>query len=699
MKRHFNFCLFVVLAIIGLVGNTNAKPDTTATTTLREITVTAERQPTTLLEAPYSVNVIGVRQQSNAISAGLDKALSEVPGVFAQSRYGGSDVRLTIRGFGSRGAAERSNAATIRGVRVLLDGIPLTEPDGRTSLDLVELSTLQKIEVVRTNASTLWGNASGGVLHLQSSTGSGSPAVSIEQDVGAHGYQRSTISGEGSYAGKQYSAVVYRSRYDGWRDHSDGDRTGFRASMAGNLSQTAQYGFSLAGVENSFKIPGALTEAQVSENPTLANATYQRRDERRINKLGLAGGWLIAELPGNHALEIRAFYNPKRLERSERNTYRDFDRVLWGGDAVLQRKFQHTESLSFTAAMGVDFSSQSGIGEFRNLVDGQRGTVTSDKKDEIVRNYGMFLTGNLQWRQWRGTIGFRNDWVDYDFHDMLHPALDDAKQFSVWSPRLAVSWLPRVDQSLYLQYSGGIEVPAGNEVNPPPGWDTLTILNPNLEPMRSRTLEAGWKIFGAGEKWLSRWSSEIAVYRITVSDELIPYDNGKYYASKASSERYGVEWSGVCAFSQGISTRAALTWQQHRYREYQAIDGAESFAENRVAGVPDWFYSLSAEYRPILLSQLSLSAKVRGVGDYYADDANRLKIDSYQLVDAGIVWKQPVSKELSLRFTTMVENLADRKYIASTYINPEIPTTAQPAYLEPGLPRNYTVALALEWKK
>ena len=49
---------------------------------------------------------------------------SRIPGVIAQSRYGTSDVRLIIRGFGARGAGDRSNSGTSRGIRVLLDGFP-----------------------------------------------------------------------------------------------------------------------------------------------------------------------------------------------------------------------------------------------------------------------------------------------------------------------------------------------------------------------------------------------------------------------------------------------------------------------------------------------------------------------------------------------------------------------------------------------
>ena len=112
------------------------------------------------------MTVIGKTELENRRGSSLDEVLHAVPGVFAQSRYGTSDVRLVIRGFGARGAGDRSNAGTSRGIRVLLDGIPETEPDGRTSFDLIDLAAARKVEVIRSNASALYGNAAGGVLDI-----------------------------------------------------------------------------------------------------------------------------------------------------------------------------------------------------------------------------------------------------------------------------------------------------------------------------------------------------------------------------------------------------------------------------------------------------------------------------------------------------------------------------------------------------
>ncbi len=110
--------------------------------------------PESLAGTPAAVSVVDRSDYADRRGMSLEDALASVPGVFVQSRSGGQDVRVTIRGFGARGNGERSNTGTVRGIRVLTDGIPVTEPDGRTSLDLIDLGATDRIEVARSNASS-----------------------------------------------------------------------------------------------------------------------------------------------------------------------------------------------------------------------------------------------------------------------------------------------------------------------------------------------------------------------------------------------------------------------------------------------------------------------------------------------------------------------------------------------------------------
>ena len=154
----------VYAAVAALPVGAQVAPVKDTSANLPAVTVTASRYARSLFDTPLSVSRVIADQWRGGSGLGLDQALALVPGVLAQSRSGSSDIRLVIRGFGARGAGDRSNAGTARGIRVLLDGIPETEPDGRTSFDGIDLAATTSIDVIRSNASAVYGNAAGGVV-------------------------------------------------------------------------------------------------------------------------------------------------------------------------------------------------------------------------------------------------------------------------------------------------------------------------------------------------------------------------------------------------------------------------------------------------------------------------------------------------------------------------------------------------------
>src|SRR5712691_3456007 len=145
--------------ILGLYGQT---PDTTKTYTLAPLTVSVTRAELPLSKVPLSVHSVDRAQISRARPTwGLDEALAHVPGVFVANRYNFSqDQRISSRGFGAR------SAFAVRGIKILVDGIPQTLPDGQGQLTNLELGEVDHIEVLRGSSSALFGNASGGVISI-----------------------------------------------------------------------------------------------------------------------------------------------------------------------------------------------------------------------------------------------------------------------------------------------------------------------------------------------------------------------------------------------------------------------------------------------------------------------------------------------------------------------------------------------------
>src|SRR5436189_3999681 len=145
---------------LALRGQTPA--DTAKPYPLPPLTVSVTRTELPLRKVPLSIHTVDRAQISRAKPTwGLDEALANVPGVFVANRYNFSqDQRISIRGFGAR------SAFALRGIKILVDGIPQTLPDGQGQLTNLELGEVDRIEVLRGSSSALFGNASGGVIGL-----------------------------------------------------------------------------------------------------------------------------------------------------------------------------------------------------------------------------------------------------------------------------------------------------------------------------------------------------------------------------------------------------------------------------------------------------------------------------------------------------------------------------------------------------
>ncbi|HCX26327.1 MAG TPA: TonB-dependent receptor, partial [Cellvibrionales bacterium] len=131
---------------------------------LEEVIVDAARIPLSVIQAPFAIDRIEREQIVRAqTQLGLDESLASIPGLVLQNRFNfAQDLRISIRGFGAR-----ANFG-IRGVKILVDGIPETLADGQGGIDSIDLTSIGSIEVLRGPSSSLYGNASGGVIHIES---------------------------------------------------------------------------------------------------------------------------------------------------------------------------------------------------------------------------------------------------------------------------------------------------------------------------------------------------------------------------------------------------------------------------------------------------------------------------------------------------------------------------------------------------
>jgi iron complex outermembrane receptor protein len=244
-------------------------------------------------------------------------------------------------------------------MKILVDGFPETEPDGRTALDLIDLSVANRIEVVRSNASTLFGNASGGLVNIETIPWFAQPYAETNNIFGDYGLRKNNLNiGTTLGTGRLFVSGT-NSAFDGARQYASSKSTQVNAALVMMFDETTRLKLSASGAVNRFAISGPLTKEQFEADASQAHPVYLAQRERRFNRVARFGVQFNKEFSEHHSLELLGYVSRKVLERSERGTYRDFNRLHLGGGVVYNWNGLW-ENFIPRATLGIDGSPQDG---------------------------------------------------------------------------------------------------------------------------------------------------------------------------------------------------------------------------------------------------------------------------------------------------------------------------------------------------
>lgn len=573
----------------------------------------------------------------------------------------------------------------------MLDGFPITEPDGRTSFDLPDLGTLSKVRVVRSNASALFGSASGGLVDLVSNTEFERPFYEARGSGGSFGFGRLQMNSGFLARDARIRASLSATENDGWRENSEADQLNLQGSATMDPSDRTSLGFFLWGTRNRFEIPGALTREEFNTNPRQANPAYVERHERRDHRLGRVGARLRQRMGEASYLFLTGYLEPKKLQRSERNRFRDFQRVHTGGSLTGSFPLPEFKSVVSRWNIGVEDAFQDGSILFYTLgPDGSRGDELVADTREANNNLGVFTEFDVTAAaRWNLTAGARWDFLKYVAEDHIDPQLNAEKTLDHVSPRISLAYAFRERMSVYAALSGGIEGPAFNEVDPPAPYDTLSTLNPFLEPAESLTYEIGTKgRLPIGASGGDELGFDVALYTLMVENDIIPWDGGAFYFMAGETRRSGIELGLTVDTDVGLSARTSASFSDNEYIDYVRDD--IRFDGNEAAGIPSTFVqgTVRYDYSPV---GAYIEGKARYVGEYFADDANspEAKVPFFTAFDLTVGANRIIGGQRIGAFVS-VDNLTDENYVSSVFIN-----GADGRYFEPGMERNYLFGLTI----
>jgi iron complex outermembrane receptor protein len=653
--------------------------DTTKVRQLPEIKVTVTRTEEPLQKVPYAVGVLDRKDiQRGQPTVGLDEALNNLPGVVVANRYNFSlDQRISIRGFGSR-----SNFG-VRGLKILLDGVPQTLPDGQSQLTNVDFGDIERAEVLRGASSSLYGNASGGVIALTSERAAAGPFAQRVRVNGGSGKrdhdafykaQTWTSARSGSISG---TLSLSQFKADGFRQHSAAEfrllNSGIDYAVSGSTLATLR--LSLADDPRA-QNPGALTRAEYNANPDSAAANNIRRGaDKDAQQYQLALGMRHFGASGNEFEAtifglLRDLANPLAAPPftgapPTAGTYVAIDRAVGGARAGINQRLGHGDR-SPRLTTGADLQRMRDDRE--NFVSnaGQRTAVVLLDQRETVTELGPFA--QVHWspnQQVLLSAGARYDWVRFDVADRFLADGDDsgAKTMAAVSGNIGLSWSLNDRFVPYLNVSTSFETPTTTElVNKPDGSGGI---NPELGPQRAVNYEIGMR--GRPD---SRVTYSVAVFLGRVKDAIVQQaevGGRAFFRNAGRTHNDGAELGLSVSPVPGLTLNGAYTYAHYRFADYTLADGTV-LDGNRLPGVPEHFWRIGL--RTSLPADFYLDADQTISSSIVADDTNKLWVDSWGagVTNLRLGWSGQAGQMQIAPFLGL-NNLWDRRYVASVTLN------------------------------
>ena len=214
--RYVKYFLIGLFHFLVVSGQAQVTDSISATYQLNDVIISASKLPKHVDQLPKAIFqvdsfLVGVEKQNLSIK----EYLQAVPGVYVQNAYNFTqDTRISIRGFGA------TAAFGIRGIKLLVDGIPETTPDGTGQLDNLNLDLINRIQIIRGSASSLFGNASGGAILIQSKFDFEKDFFESSSSVGSYGFYSQAFSGGVKLDSTTITGHVRLFGSEGFRDHS-----------------------------------------------------------------------------------------------------------------------------------------------------------------------------------------------------------------------------------------------------------------------------------------------------------------------------------------------------------------------------------------------------------------------------------------------------------------------------------------------
>ncbi|MBA3891999.1 MAG: TonB-dependent receptor, partial [Gemmatimonadaceae bacterium] len=627
---------------------------------------------------PYASSVRTAASLAQGTPAtALDDALRGVPGIQVDNRFNYAlGERISVRGAGARAQFG------VRGVRVLIDGIPATLPDGQTTLNQVDLSTVDAVEVLRGPVSSLFGNAAGGAILIETRGPPASPfAARATVTSGSNGLLRTLGEGGGSNGQLGYMARVSRVAFDGFRSHSTAENT-YAAARLSWLGTRNAVTASLNAVRYEAQNPGSLSDSLLRAN---RNRAFQNNVAQATGETGShrqAGVQWRRALSAEDALEVTGWVIGRTVDNPIPARIVVVDRRAGGTRALLRGD---RARLAWSA--GIEHERQHDDRQNYLNTAGSRGALVLDQGERVSAIGAFAQASALVHRRVTALVGVRHDRTGFRAEDRIVTATnpDDSgrRTLDALSPSAGLSLSLDGGVTVYSNVGTAFETPTTTELaNRPDGAGGF---NPTLEPQRTVSYEVGAR-HARGES-----SAQLAVFHAVVRDALIPFEvanvpGRQFFRNAGRTGTRGVEAAGSTPLGEAIRVEANYTFTDAQFRSYSI--GSATYDGNSVPGVAPHRAGASLSY---VVRGTALAADVRHQSRMAVDDANTAWSPAFTLADLRVQVRAIHAGKVRLRLAGGVQNVLGAEYNASVVVN-----AFGRRYFEPGPGRTAHVGVTVD---
>lgn len=676
---------------------------------LDDVVVSASRAQARSFDAPAAIQLVDRGAiQNGGPQVNLSESLVRVPGLtmLDRSNYA-QDLQVSIRGFGAR------SAFGIRGIRLLIDGIPASTPDGQGQGSSVSLTSMDHIEVLRGPLAQLYGNASGGVIQAFTKPASTVPLLDYQYFVGDYGLHRADYQFSDTVG--DYGIVADYSTFsiDGFRDNSRTERKQFNGKLDFNPNDQTRVNL----VFNQFDMPLAqdplgLTAAQWAANPqqqgrnSLGTMTAAQFGVRKTISQNQLGGSAVYSIDKDHSVTSRMYYGTRDNLQFQVGTtginangaWTGLNRTYYGVGVQYNEKMEVADTPVEWVA-GYEFDRSRELRKAGTASQGQQ-VLTNRNEENQAENSDLFAQGTAQVSDSIALVGgLRSSSVRFASTDyQTNGAASGDVSYGATNPVLGMTYFASDHLNLYVNYGQGFETPTLAEVAyKTSGGAPVGAFNPLLNASTSRHYEVG-------TKWVPDRTSRIdlAVFQIDATDEIVvdATAGGKTsYKSAPGTSRTGIELGASTQITPQMTASLSANFIDAKYSQTftsATVTGATTInAGNKIPGIPQtsvfselaWTseQARSGAKAPSLGTRLAL--EMVQSGRIFANDTNTGSVDGHTVFNVSASQRWAVEKAAVSAYLRL-NNASDERYAGSVIVN-----SAQ--YIEPGLPRNWMLGLSV----